>query len=128
MPPSPECLWGFAQTPGGQSRSGRVSPRAHRTDPYGRNSRIRLPSRVFDGEAFVGPRMCNVRLWKPSISQYVHSLPHHFRFLAAREKRAPPYAGDIKSKVPERCRVDRNRAISIEAHRVPPQPRPLRID
>src|ERR1700676_3722228 len=105
-----------------------MSPRAPRTDPYGRNSRIRLPPWVFDGEAFVRPGMCDSRSWKPPILQHGHPFPGHLPLLTTPTQRAPPDVGDVKTKVPERHRVRRNRVISIEAHHNPPQPRPLLID
>ena len=105
-----------------------MSPHAPRTDPGGRYSRTGLRPWVFDGEAFVRPWMCDSRFWKPPILQHGHSLPRHLPLLTTPTQRAPPDVGNVKTKVPERRRVRRNRVISIEAHHNPPQPRPLLVD
>ena len=46
-----------AQKPSSQSAVGTVVTDRPRPDPCGRDSRTRLPPRVFDGEALTGPRM-----------------------------------------------------------------------
>ena len=105
-----------------------MSPHAPRTDPGGRYSRTGLPPRVFDGEAFVWPWMCDARFRKPPILQHGHSLPCHLPLLATPTQRAPPDVGDVKTKVSERRRVRRDRVISIKSRHDPPQPRPLLVD
>src|SRR5271167_2274602 len=47
---------------------------APRTEPYGRDSRIRLPPWVFDGETVAWPRMKDARSWKPVVGQFLHPL------------------------------------------------------
>src|ERR1019366_7262603 len=72
--------------------------------------------------------MCDSRFWKPPIVQRGHSLPRYFPLLPTPAQRASPDVGNVKTKVPKRRRVGRNRMISIEAHHHPPQPRPLLVD
>src|ERR1700704_593176 len=61
----------------------RVSPRAPRTEPYERLSRIRLPPRVCNGKATARPRMEDDRLWEPGIHKLRHPCPGHSVLLAA---------------------------------------------
>ena len=61
----------------------RVSPRAPRTEPYVRLSRIRLPPRVDNGKAVARPRMEDRRLWEPGIHELRHPHPGHPMLLTA---------------------------------------------
>src|SRR6202035_4813091 len=92
-----------------------MSPHAPRTDPGGRYSRTGLPPWVFDGEAFLGPGMCDSRLGKPPILQHGHPLPRHRPFLAASTKCPPPEIGDVVAEVAERHRIGRDSMIGVEA-------------
>src|SRR5436309_6352198 len=76
----------------------RVSPRAPRTEPYVRLSRIRLPPRVCDGVAIAGPGMEDGRFREPSIRQLCHSFPGGAILLAATPQRAPPEVADMVPK------------------------------
>ncbi|VFU16630.1 protein of unknown function (plasmid) [Methylocella tundrae] len=58
------------------------------------NSGIRLPPRVFDGEAFAWPGMKDKRHWEPVIRQFRHSRPGHRVFLAPTPKRSIPESDD----------------------------------
>ena len=82
-------------------------PRTPRTDPYVRLSRIRLLPRVADGEALIGPRMADARLWKPYVGQLHDLIPSDPPLLAAAAERAPPAAGDLISECHERTIVGR---------------------
>src|SRR6516165_1053133 len=77
---------------------GRELPRAPRTEPYVRLSRIRLPPRVCDGKAFARPRMEDDWFREPVVHQLRHPFPRHPILLAASPQRAPPKVGDL---VPE---------------------------
>src|SRR5882724_6117843 len=73
----------------------RVSPRAPRTEPYVRLSRIRLPPRVCDGEAIAWPRMEDDWFREPGVHQVRHPSPCEPILLAATPQRAPPEIGDM---------------------------------
>ena len=52
---------------------------ATRTEPYGRISRIRLPPRVFDGEAFARAKDEGYAAWEPTCRQVRRSAATSFR-------------------------------------------------
>jgi hypothetical protein len=56
---------------------------ATRTEPYERDSRIRLPPRVFDGKPLIGPGMKYPGLLEPVVGDPRHPLPHQTRILTA---------------------------------------------
>src|ERR1700716_220883 len=103
----------------------RVSPRAPRTDPYERLSRIRLPPRVCNGKATARPRMEDDRLWEPGIHKLRHPCPGHSVLLAATPKRAPPEIGDMMPEHLQCTTVSRHCVIVEVAADNPAQPPPL---
>jgi hypothetical protein len=94
---------------------GRASPRAPRTEPYVRLSRIRLPSWVSDGKALVRPRMGDARLREPSIREGDDPFPRGPVLLSAPRQRAQPVADHVRSERPQSSRVGRHRVIGEES-------------
>src|SRR5258707_1129894 len=75
-----------------------------RTDPYVRDSRIRLPPWVFDGKPLIGPRVKDSGSWEPAVGDLRHPVPHKIGVLAASTQRPQPEVDDPVSERPE-CRV-----------------------
>jgi hypothetical protein len=69
---------------------GRPVLSAPRTEPYGRNSRIRLSPWVFDAEAWRWPGMGYPGLGQPAICQPIHVCPCRSVPLAAPAQGVPP--------------------------------------
>ena len=73
---------------------------------------IRLLPRVFDVKAHVGPRVKDVRLGEPVISELRHTLPCETVFLAASPKRSSPEVGHVVPERRERPAVGRDCVVS----------------
>src|SRR5271170_2895234 len=68
---------------------------APRTEPYGRNSRIRLPPWVFDAEARRRPGVNDPGPWQEAVCQPVHVGPGRAIPLAAPAQGAAPEVDDV---------------------------------
>src|SRR3954452_5185418 len=66
-----------------------------RTDPYVRDSRIRLPPRVSDGKALLRPRVKDARFGEPVVGDLGDPLPRRAVLLAASPQRASPEVDDV---------------------------------
>src|SRR5215831_2639496 len=104
-----------------------MSPHAPRTEPYVRISRIRLPPRVPDGEALVGPRMGDARPGEPTTGERGDPRPCRAILLAAPPKRAQPQARDMIAERDQGLRVGRHRVIGEEPAHHLAQPTSLLI-
>src|ERR1700757_3702457 len=98
---------------------------ATRTDPYVRNSRIRLPPRVFDGEPLVWPGMKDFRFGQPVLSQLRHPLPRRSVLLATPPEAASPQTRHVVAKGAQRRAVGRHSMVGEEPSDDLPQPAPL---
>lgn len=85
------------------------------TEPDEPVSGIRLPPRVFDGEACTGPRMEDARHRKPVIRQLCHSRPCQLVLLAPTPKRLVPERNDTVAERADRWPVGWDRVISEKA-------------
>ena len=81
-------------------------------DPYVRNSRIRLPPRVFDGEPQVGPGMKDFRFRQPVVSQLPHPLPCGGVLLATPPQAASPQARHMITEGAQRRAVGRHCVVT----------------
>jgi hypothetical protein len=90
-------------------RAGSAEPRpllnAPRSDPYGRDSRIRLPPRVFDAEAVRRPRMEDLGRRQPFTRATFDPFPCRDVLLAAPPDRAPPEVDNIEAERTEHANV-----------------------
>src|SRR3972149_273870 len=66
-----------------------------RTDPSGRNSRTRLPPRVVNGKARVGPWMKDAQSGQVSRRESSYTSPRGAVLLAAALERTPPQIGHV---------------------------------
>src|SRR2546428_6810829 len=107
------------------SREGRELPRAPRTDPYVRLSRIRLPPRVRDGKALVGPGVKYPRLRKAVVRELLHPSPGESAVLAASAEYPSPPLGDLVSEDHESTAVRRHGVAAEQPPDDPPPPFPL---
>src|SRR4029453_15195049 len=77
---------------------GRASLSAPRTEPSGPHSGTRLPPRVFDGEALLGPRMKDAGPGEKVIRQLRDPSPGRAILLTAPPERAAPEVDDPKTE------------------------------
>jgi hypothetical protein len=96
-----------------------------RTDLYVRHSRIRLPPRVFDGEALLRPGMKDARLGEPVGGQLLQPIPRDAAPLAASSQRAAPESDHMVPEASQRPIVGRDRVVGEVATHDPLQPCPL---
>src|SRR5580700_4966747 len=104
---------------------GRPSLGAPRTEPYGRNSRIRLPPWVFDAEALSGPGMGYPGFGQPAVRQSVHVCPRRSILLAAPAQGAAPEFDDMVTECREGTTVGGHGVVGEEAPHHRPQPSSL---
>src|SRR5277367_151990 len=78
---------------------------APRSDPYERDSRIRLPPRVFDAEAVRRPRMEDLGRRQPFTRETFDPFPCRDVLLAAPPERAPPEVDNIEAERTEHANV-----------------------
>ena len=82
-----------------------------RTDPYWRNSRLRLLPRVSDGEADAGPWMKDLQLGEELIGQFRHPRPYQSRSLTASAQPPMPEDNDMISECGQRQAVGRHGVV-----------------
>src|SRR5258708_24905025 len=75
-----------------------MSPCTPRTDPDGPNSGIRLPPRVPDGKALIGPWMENAGFRQPPVGERSDPVPGRTVALTAPTKRTQPDGRDMGSE------------------------------
>ena len=92
---------------------GRPLLNAPRSDPYGRDSRIRLPPRVFDAEAVRRPRMEDLGRRQPFTRETFDPFPCRDVLLAAPPERAPPEVDNIEAERTEHANVG-GRGVVVE--------------
>src|SRR5215469_8313827 len=103
-------------------------PCAPRTDPYVRNSRIRLPPRVFDGEPLVWPGVKDFRSRQPVVSQLRHPLPRGSILLATPPQATSPQTCHVIAEGAQRRAVGRHSVVGEEPSDDLLQPAPLSGD
>src|SRR5262249_22029202 len=103
-------------------------PNAPRTDPYVRNSRIRLPPWVFDGKPLMRPGVKDSRFRQPGVGQPRYPRPRRPIFLAAPPKAASPQIGHVKAEGARRSTIGGQGVIGKKAGNDLPQPLSLRRD
>src|SRR6266481_9455528 len=106
------------------SRKGRPLPGAPRTEPYERLSRIRLPPRVFDGEAIAWPGVADFGFGEPVVGQLDHALPREVVPLAAAPERAQPRSDDPVAEARQCAAIGRHCMVVEEAGHDLLQPSP----
>src|ERR1700722_2291408 len=84
-----------------------------RSDPYGRDSRIRLPPRVFDAEAVRRPRMEDLGRRQPFTRETFDPFPCRDVLLATPPERAPPEVDNIEAERTEHANVG-GRGVVVE--------------
>jgi len=99
--------------------------RAPRTDPCEPDSGTRLPPRVHNGKAPLGPRMKNARSGQPGLQEPRHPLPSSPRSLAPAHQCALPELSDAYPEDHQGPIIRRHRVVGIEAPDYLPQPCPL---
>src|SRR5215471_9910776 len=94
-------------------------------DPYVRNSRIRLPPRVFDGKPLVRPGVKDFRLRQPVVSQLRHPSPRSGVLLATPPEAASPQTRHVIAEGAQRRAIGRHGVVGEEPSDDLLQPAPL---
>ena len=79
------------------------------------SNRIRLPPRVFNGEALMRPRVEDARFGEPVVGEPADLRPGHAVLMAAPPERTPPNVRDVVAEGRERAAVGRRRMVVEEA-------------
>src|SRR5947208_12111279 len=103
-------------------RVGTSIPARPRTEPYVRLSRIRLPPRMFDGEAVAGPGVENAGLGKKVGGQRFNPFPRKAVLLTAPPKHASPEADRVEPEGPQCRKIRWHCVIGEKAGYDLPQP------
>src|SRR5258708_20256318 len=99
-----------------------MSPCTPRTDPDGPNSGIRLPPRVPDGKALIGPWMENAGFGQPPVGESIDPFPGRTVALTAPPKRTQPDGRDMGSEGAQGSEVGGHSVVCKEPANHAPHP------